>query len=207
MKGLLLKDYYMTVRYCRSMLLILLVFVGVSFVNPDNRFFTIYPCLLCSMIPITLISYDERSRWSQYSCTMPYTRAQLVGSKYLIGLLIDLTAVCFSLLAEVLRAAVSGGTMPSAGELLSLGEIMMAVSLAAPSLCLPWIIKLGVEKGRLVFYAVLVVIFGGSAAAVNIAPQGLLFSAGSVHLALVAMVMLFAASWALSVAIMNKKEV
>ena len=204
MKGLLRKDFYMAVRYCRSMLLILVVFLGVSLVNANNLFFNVYPCLLCSMIPISLISYDERSRWDRYSMTMPYTRSQLVGCKYVLGLMVNAAAVVVSLLTAVLRTVLITHEAITAGEILSLGATMLSVSLAAPSLCLPWIFKLGAEKGRIAFYGVIVVIFGGSAAmtasGVEINPNL------GTHWLLLGMAALYAASWALSTAFYKNKE-
>ena len=208
MKGLLRKDFYMMVRYCRSMLLILVMFLGVSFVNTDNLFFNVYPCMLCSMLPITLISYDERSHWNQYSMTMPYTRAQLVGSKYLLGLMVNAAAVVVSLLTAVLRTVFFAHDTVVPGDVLSLGSMMLAVSLAAPSLCLPWIFKLGAEKGRLAFYGVIVVMFGGAAAVSNLSANGVGIPAGfSGPWILPGMAALYAASWALSLAFYKKKEV
>lgn len=39
MKGLLLKDWYMMRKYCRSYLLIAAVFIAVSLYSNDNLFF------------------------------------------------------------------------------------------------------------------------------------------------------------------------
>ena len=207
MRGLLRKDLYLALRYCRSMLLILAVFVGVSFMARENLFFAMYPCLLCGMIPVTLMSYDERSHWNQYSLTMPYTRGQLVGSKYVFGLMVDLAALAASLAILAARGAVFGEN-PTAGELFTMGELMLAVSLLSPSLCLPWMFKLGVEKGRMIYYCVLFVVFGGSAA-VSTGLSGeaeLTLTGGIGHLALLASGLLFAGSWALSAAFFRNKE-
>ena len=78
MKGLILKDLYMIKSYCKSYLLIAVVFFAVSFAGNNNMFFAFYPCLLCGMIPVTLLGYDERSRWIQYSGTMPYTKTHYI---------------------------------------------------------------------------------------------------------------------------------
>ena len=203
MKGLLRKDFYMMIRYCRTMLLILILFLGVSFVNVENFFFSIYPCLLCSMIPITLLSYDERSHWNQYSLTMPYTRSQLVGSKYLIGLIVNVVVVLVSLAVAAARTIAAGETLTAAG-ILSLGAAMLAASLTVPGLCLPWIFKLGVEKGRMAFYGVIVVIFGGAAVLTASGVEVSLNMGG--HWILAIMAALFAASWALSAAFVKNKE-
>ena len=90
MKGLLLKDWYMVKTYCRAYLLIAVVFIALSFFSDNNMFFVFYPCLLCGMIPVNLLAYDERSRWTQYSGTLPYTKTQIVSGKYLIGLFAQL---------------------------------------------------------------------------------------------------------------------
>ena len=87
MKGLIIKDLYQVGRYCRTMLMVIALFLGVSFFSRENEFFTYYPCLLCGMIPVTLLSYDERSGWSRSALSMPVTRSQLVSGKYLIGLI------------------------------------------------------------------------------------------------------------------------
>ena len=86
MKGLLLKDLYMAAKYCRSILLVIVVFLSISFLGEDNLIFGFYPCLFCGMIPASLLSYDERSKWNVYCGTLPYTRAQFVSVKYLFGL-------------------------------------------------------------------------------------------------------------------------
>ena len=60
MKGLLLKDWYMIQKYCRSYILITAVIIGISIANGENLFFTFYPCMLCGMIPVTLLGYHFR---------------------------------------------------------------------------------------------------------------------------------------------------
>ena len=108
MKGLLLKDLYMMKKYCKSYLLITVVFIAVSFASSENLFFTFYPCLLCGMIPVNLLGYDERSRWLQYSETMPYTKGQIVSGKYLIGLGTQIAVLLITGIAQAIRMSVSG---------------------------------------------------------------------------------------------------
>ena len=127
MKGLIIKDLYQMGRYCRTMLLVIVVFLGVSFFSRDNDFFLYYPCLLCGMIPVTLLSYDERSGWSRYALSMPVTRAQLVGGKYLIGMITVAAATVISAAAAVVRPVVTAGAPITAGELVRTAEIMLAV--------------------------------------------------------------------------------
>ena len=43
MKGLLLKDLYMVKKYCRSYLLIAILFLALSLMSDENMFFVFYP--------------------------------------------------------------------------------------------------------------------------------------------------------------------
>ena len=96
MKGLFLKDWYMMKKYCRAYIVIAAVFIAVSVVSDDNMFFVFYPCMLCGMIPVNLLGYDERSHWVQYSGSLPYTKTQIVSAKYLIGLFAQVTTVSYT---------------------------------------------------------------------------------------------------------------
>lgn len=86
MKGLLLKDIYMAVKYCRVYFLIAVVF-AVAFVWSDNFFLAVYPVFLVGALSVNLLSYDEKCKWSLYAGTFPYTRTQLVSVKYIVTLL------------------------------------------------------------------------------------------------------------------------
>ena len=88
MKGLLLKDYYMLLKYCRPYALIVLIFGVCSLADGSNLFMLAYPAVLCGINSVSLLAYDEKSRWQQYCETMPYTRKQVVDSKYLLSFLL-----------------------------------------------------------------------------------------------------------------------
>lgn len=153
MKGLLLKDWYMMKAYCRAYLLIAIMFIGLSIVNDDNLFFVFYPCLLCGMIPVNLLGYDERSRWIQYSGTLPYTKEQIVAAKYLTGLLSQAAMMAATGIVQGMKMAVSGDFVWNDFAVLML--LMLTVSTFASSIPLPFIFKLGVEKGRIAYYVMI----------------------------------------------------
>lgn len=160
MKGLLLKDWYMMKKYCRSYLFIAVVFIAVSLVSNDNMFFVFYPCLLCGMIPVNLLGYDERSRWVQYSGTMPYTKTQIVSGKYLIGLLAQLTILIVTGVAQAVKMIIAGDFI--LGDFAVLMLLMLIVSTLTSSISLPFIFKLGVEKGRTAYYVMIGFVCGAS---------------------------------------------
>ena len=82
MKGLLLKDWYMMVRYCKAWVVILVVMIGASAFSDNPFLFLMYPVMLAGLTAVTLIAYDERSGWSTLSRAMPYSAAyrRITGS-------------------------------------------------------------------------------------------------------------------------------
>ena len=137
MKGLLLKDWYMVKKYCRAYLLITVVFIAVSLFSNDNMFFVFYPCLLCGMIPVNLLGYDERSRWMQYSGTLPYTRTQIVCGKYIIGLRAQFAILVVTGIAQAAKMIVAGNFV--FGDFAVLMLLMLIVSTLTSSICLPFV--------------------------------------------------------------------
>lgn len=206
MKGLLLKDLYMTKKYCRMVFVCAFIFLAVSMVGNNNVFFAFYPVLITSMIPVTLIAYDERSRWDIYCGALPYSRSQIVSSKYLIGLILLGTVWIFTVLSQSIAVIVSGGSLwrDSAGWLATL----LAMGLLSESIIFPVIFKYGAEKGRIVYYLIIVVFFaaGGSLVVLNeenhIVWDGRLITGGL----LAAAVLVFTISWKISIKIYEKKE-
>lgn len=125
-----------------------------------EELFVFYPCLLCGMIPVNLLGYDERSRWMQYSGTMPYTKAQIVSGKYLIGLLAQLTILLVMGVAQAVKMVIADDFV--LGEFAVLMLLMLIVSTLTSSIPLPFVFKLGVEKGRTAYYVMIGFICGAS---------------------------------------------
>ena len=207
MKGLLLKDVYMTAKYCRSYLLIAAVFIAVSFFGNENMFLIFYPCLLCGMIPVNLLGYDERSRWLQYSETMPYSRAQIVSAKYLIGLLAQSAMLLVTAIAQAIRMNMNNSF--SANDYLVMIMLLLIMSMLSSSICLPFIFKLGVEKGRMAYYVMIGIICGGSVVASTVlrdAMQSNIKLNGVLAFVCLLGIGIYALSWYLSIVFYKKRE-
>lgn len=208
MKGLLLKDYYLTMKYCRSYLLILAVFILVSVVGDNNFFFVFYPCILAGMIPVTLLGYDERSKWSQYCGTLPYTKTQIVSGKYFVGLFAQIAIIALSALAQAVRMNLHGAF--DGKSYLTLMELLLILSCFSSSIILPFMFKFGVEKGRIAYCIMIGVVSGGSVVATRLfeTMEAVEFPAGGpLPILCVAAVSLYALSWYLSVVFYKKREV
>lgn len=207
MKGLIIKDLYMTAKYCRSNIIISFLFLLLSLASPDNLFFTFYPAMLGGMIPTNILAYDERSRWIQYSDTLPYSRAQIVSGKYIIGLIAQGTIIVSIGIAHA-AVMISNGTFSTE----AFGVFMMLIltmSLISSSINLPFMFKYGVEKGRLAYYVMVGIVCGGSVAASQIMTESTeqeinLF--GVLPIVCLIGIGIFALSWYLSIVFYKKRE-
>ncbi len=208
MKGLLLKDWYMMKRYCRYYLFATVVFIILSLMTDGNMFFVFYPCMLCGMVPVNLIGYDERSRWMQYSGTMPYTKAQIVSGKYVIGSLVQFTTMLAIVAAQAVKMAAAGDFVP--GELAVLMQLLLIVSTLSSSICLPFIFKLGVEKGRTAYYVMIGFVCGASALASGLLgdrPGGEIQPGMILALLAAVSIGVYVLSWYMSIVFFKKREI
>lgn len=208
MKGLLLKDWYMMKKYCRYYLFCAIGFTILSVMSSGNMFFVFYPCLLCGMIPVNLIGYDERSRWMQYCGTLPYTKAQVVSGKYLIGLFSQLSVLLVIGIAQAAKMIISGNF--NFGEFTVLVLLMLIVSTISSSISLPFIFKLGVEKGRTAYYVMIGFVCGASVLASSLFKSQLGIE---IKLNLILAVLtvvgigIYILSWYLSIVFFKKREI
>ena len=203
MKGLLLKDTYMTVRLCRMFLLLDVVFLGVWMFGNGDLFFLTYPCLLTTMVPMTLISYDEREKWDVFAATLPYSQAQIVSCKYLIGLCLSVLILAVAAVGQIFRRT-PGGT----AEFLTMLPVLMSACLLAPAVLYPFVFRFGAEKGRVVYYVVIAVVCGGSVVLQNMEVASLLgsLSVGSLPAGVLIAAAVYAVSWLLSIRLYAKRE-
>lgn len=206
MKGLLLKDFYLSWRYCRAFLVIVAVFLAVSFTGDDNIFFLIYPIMIASVIPMTLLSYDEHDKWTAYSGTLPYTRTQLVSVKYLVGLCFGTVAFLISMAATTVRMLIGGGFILE--QFAVVGTALLVLGCLGPALILPYVFKYGAEKGRIAFYITVGVFSGVAAVLAGMGFQIQTMTRGLWPLAVVAgvAILLYALSWVLSIRFYQKRE-
>lgn len=210
MKGLLLKDFYMAMKYCRAFIIIIAVFLGFSLYGNYNIIFLAYPCTITSVIPVTLFSYDEHNKWTTYSLALPYTRKQLVSSKYIIGLIFGFFTYVLSIGVTTAKMLITNTF--NLEELISLSVALIAMALVCPAIVLPFLFKLGSDKGRIVFYGMCCII----AALMAISPKILtnnMQQFGSVNssvlfaiIGVVVTILLYGGSWLLSISFFEKRE-
>ena len=212
MKGLLLKDAYQTWCYIRWIILvsIAMMLVGTFFMKEGSNFFMLYGGLLLGMSPMTLLAYDQNSRFSAYCAALPVTKEQLVGSKYLIGLGAMALSELLSM-AALAAAQLLWGTVTVQITVATLLQVAM-LTLLGNMILLPLTYRFGYEKARYVYYlciGVLASLMGIAVSSDEILLNSILPAHGSLLLLVVvlaAVLVLYAASWRLSFAWYGKAE-
>ena len=147
MKALIQKDFYVIWKQMR---IFVLVMVLLSMVN--SAFNTVFLVVWCSMLPYTAMAYDERSHWNQMAAMMPYSRRDIVLSKYVLGWLCIAAAGVLCLALQAVSGIFSGNA-PSVLTLLA----SLCLGIICLDITLPAVLRFGVERGRMLF---MVLIFG-----------------------------------------------
>ena len=156
MTGLLLKDICTLKKQLRLYFLICLIIAVTAGWNADaSGFISVYIPVFISVLPGTALSYDEQSKWNQLAAMMPYTTFQLVFSKYVLGYFFLLIACVITTVSQGVVALLTGGSIEfGIGVTLLAALILVAVSL-------PLLFRFSVEKGRLAFLLLTVIVAVG----------------------------------------------
>ena len=157
MSALLIKDFHVLLKQLGILLIIM--FVCFTVFSASIVSFALF---YVAVLPITALAYDERSRWDELANMMPYSVNQLVGSKYVLGLLLVLGLSVFSLLARTFVFGV--GPMALFKDISAVvGEIAIptltvaCLALLVMAVLLPFMFRFGAEKGRFAFIVMVLV--------------------------------------------------
>lgn len=157
MIGLILKDLFTLTRQA----LMYIVFIAVFSLMPGYNMASFAVIMAC-MMPMTALAYDERSHWDRLAASMPYTTAQLVLSKYLMGLILMLCSVALGIIALPLQRLVNPDV--SLPELLSVSLGALGAGMLIQGVLLPVMFRFGTEKARLFMLVLMGAVFAGIAA-------------------------------------------
>lgn len=151
MRGLIMKDMLTIAKQAKAFL-ILILFFAVTPNFSGSSFALVYT----AMMPISALAYDENCKWDQLAAMMPYNVRDIVLSKYLLGYICLLVTGALSIASLYVTAAVKG--VPAAGEDIAGVIVMACFALILLAVNLPCMFRLGVEKGRLMFMAMIGII-------------------------------------------------
>ena len=144
MKGLIIKDLFLLRKQGKILLLLAAFYTAFSIFTKNISMLGAIVALMCVMMPITTLSYDEYCKWDRYALAMPVSGKTIVLSKYVLGLLLTLAGSILAAVFSVGIVAVTG-EMPF-GEALFTIFCTSIISLLFLSAILPLLFKFGVEK-------------------------------------------------------------
>lgn len=153
MKALLLKNFY-ELKYKTSFVLIVMAILAALPASNMSAF----AILWVSIMPTTVMAYDERSKWMRLEKMMPFSSLDIVLSKYITGYAgigtITLIGIISRLICKAVKLTGNVYSLDIAPLLLLalMGTILLSVSF-------PVILKFGVEKGRWINVIFVSVIF------------------------------------------------
>lgn len=214
MKGLLLKDFYLTMQKKKFLLIIVCIagFLLATQGKAGIAFVISYVSVLSMELVLSTFTADEFDRSIVYLMTLPVDRSLYVTEKYLFSFLCGLIGWFFTTVAcmAIWPANIMSTTVQSA--------FIFAILVVFQCIVLPIQIKFGSEKGRIALLIMIICgvavislfdrIFDSFMPAVHSAidilaglhPAALL--SGGICLALICVLI----SWSISRKIMNKKS-
>ena len=206
MKGLIIKDYYMLMKYFKSYIAIIMIMAFVMMFSTGTPVFILYPAVMANMLPVSLVNYDEMSHFDRYYQTMPLSKAKYVSAKYLISLIFQFLSLM--IFTSAYAVSLLKSSQFNINTLTAIVSCMLILVSILPSILLPFVFKFGSEKGRM-FYLLITAFFVGIT--VYLVNQDMLLmidiSTFGLIKALFISALAYGVSWFISVKIYTKKEI
>lgn len=149
MTGLILKDLLNLKKQAKVYLILVIFYFVYGAVFESSSMFSSMMTMIAVMIPLTAMSYDERSKWDRYALTMPISRKVIVASRYLLGMIFIAAAFVLSILVNMVFSKMYS----IESILISLASLSAGITVM--SVIFPLLFKYGVEKGRILMMLVL----------------------------------------------------
>lgn len=154
MRALIIKDLA-TMK--KSLVLVTVLAVAIGYVGISQESLLMVAGLSV-MIPIILSSisfgYDARSNFQQLAFSMPISRREYVLSKFFFAFVFGLAGAI-----AIFCARIAGGE-GSVATALILSLAVLFITLLVLAVQLPFILRYGAEKGRLILVVTYFVVFG-----------------------------------------------
>ena len=152
LKGLILKDLYLVRIQILIVAIVLAVYIVMALISSGGgsigTFTGTYSVVVMSLLPITILNFDEKSKWGRYSAAMSVSRRVNVLSKYIIMVVLS-----------VINAAVIGlvYTLSKESARMIFIVFILAASLTTGSVVTALGYKFGSTNARFIFTAVIFV--------------------------------------------------
>lgn len=206
MKGLLIKDLMMTKKHGAAIFLCCIIFFAISAFN-KSVYLSFYSSAMISLTAITIMAFDEVSKWTKYETILPISKRNIVLEKYLLVLIICAPVI---IVQAIFYPAVFGYGFAGTAGLLAANVMCMLIS---PSVVFPIVFKFGYTKARVLNIVLIALVAAATGVSAKITLTGDTLINGSfslnksiVFIFLTASVLIYASSILLSVRLYNSKE-
>ena len=151
MIGLVYKDLMVMKKTLALYMVIFAVYGYMSIAYDQGGLLFAMVLILSSMVPVSTIAYDERSKWDRIANTTPLSRKEIVVAKYLLALTITVgsVGVWFGIYLFDKRITIT--------ENLVMCYVLVLTGMFYQAMILPVNIKFGAEKGRNIMLAIMFV--------------------------------------------------
>ena len=153
-KGILIKDISIIKSQLLIVIGIIIFYIAATALSKDTAYVASfagsYSVVVMTMLPVTLLGYDEKNKWGRYSAAMPVSRKANVVSKFVV--MLGMSAI---------NAAVLGTIFYITGldDMITFVIAILGASLFTGSLVTVLAYKFGSNNARFIFIAVLLIAF------------------------------------------------
>ena len=130
MKAMLYADWMNFRQSIRSILFVLVVFALSAFAFSGPMFFNFTVVFLSIMVPTTLFAADQAYGWNRLSLSMPILRRDVVGSKFVMGALVNVILLAVSTVLTVVYVLISATGNPAGALMENLAGIFACEAVA-----------------------------------------------------------------------------
>jgi len=206
MKGLIIKDILNLKKYSKSVTGIFLFLTVYSIMFKDTLFLTVMIPLQCTMMVITSFTCDDMAKWDSYALSMPITRKDMVFSKYLLALILQVVGTAISIVITIIISSMGGNILD--WEQMKISAAIMVAGTLFISIILPLIYKFGVEKSRMFIVAICFIptILGVLAGKVGLTPPTQEQIMSVIYIFPIMIILAIAASFMISCNIYRNKD-
>ena len=216
MKGLLIKDFKLLKGQKNFFMTITAISIIMIIVSPGTSFPIGFLGFVGALFSLSSISYDEFDNGNAFLFTLPIDRKKYAAEKYVFGMLLGGCSLFLAIILAVILNLIEKSDTIS--NILISGGMLLPFILLLLSILIPFQLKFGSEKGRIVISAVFSIVFlisfvlGKSIGmlGINIAEVinriSLLGAGGLFILIFVISMIVVLFSMKVSISIMNKKE-
>ena len=160
-RALLMKDFLMLTKQIKWMIGIFAFFILISFITDMGAVLIIFALIFASLQLSTAFSFDEMSKWDKFVNTLPIDRKTIVQSKFILGLILIIFGMV--ILTPIVYISSDFINTLSPFEIFQWLVIILSVGLLYISLTIPFYIKFGTDKAKLIIFAIVFIpVFGSS---------------------------------------------